>query len=567
MKRSVFSVSAIFLFIGIVSFWLVSKNKTVYLHQFVPPETLVYFDQHNLGELYSQSKDKSFIQAIKAIDFVSVSLDVGIDISYVEAIREILQFSKTDFFSELFDLFLSDHFSLALLPPHFNTSRSASLADVVLLCTPKKKLSLHSLSKKLDSEDLVTSSTGYGEHIITHLNISDKADIYCVAISNKLLVTLDKRTIRYALDIHDEVNREKLLEDYFYSELEVKRGESETFLFIASENIIHVLSKLIAENRIPFSFLEKILPSWKGVSAVGYSATYEDSMRHDSIELYYNKSLLKPHTADLLEEPSTLNPHIKVAPKDTLLYYWANTFNLPTMWKIYGEESGEEQASINFMESAISDLFGIPFEELLQLTGKNIHIILRQSTEKNILPVPNLTLMLDINNSNKTELLLNDFFKRNTIPQGNGVYRNMKFYYWGEEIQHGFQPIYSFHDSNILLSSSLQMFKSIVDSISDNTNVINSSSFAITGAELLQKNNSITYIQFSSLVDVMNNLIKYAAALLAIENPQKAPAIQAITREIILPLLNGMKMYETIAIRSYTDKGILHIDSKTLLSH
>jgi hypothetical protein len=528
--------------------------------QFLSEEVLVYFRHKDLGAILAEMRTTPLADAVGSINYARLALDIDCSLETVSKIRNLEKIVKSEQAALIFKEFFSKDFTVALLQEHKASDFAEFIHDnLIVIAEPSHNMTLPAMIGSLFRDDKHLTSAQYGKYVIYRIPIDADTSVSLVFVDKLMLATLEERTLRRALDRYDD-KLPNLEEDYFFSTLSEKYRKSYLFYFFAVDKLRHQFSGFFK----PQSYLQNLLIShlddWNGFTSGAYAASRDEHFSRDEITLHFNRDI-NSNAAHFLGIHPEKNREIYHAPKDTLLYYWTNTFDLSMMWKIYIDESGFDAATISEIETGIASLTDISFEEILDLPANNAHLLIGKPSPVDFVPVPNFSFICTLKDSAKTTSALQQFIDKNEIPHQTEFYRAVPLTYWGESRQKGLQPVFSVHEDVLYISSSIRTQKSVIDTIIDGNGIIESESFKIYAKDLLLPNNSTAYIRLSRLLVDLKELVKWSGTLIALQNRKTAYTSKIIIEDLVLPLIDGLKMYSTIATRSYIEDGKIIIES------
>ena len=148
------------------------------------------------------------------------------------------------------------------------------------------------------------------------------------------------------------------------------------------------------------------------------------------------------------------------------------------------------------------------------------------------------------------------------IPLNQKQYKGQDITYWGVAPQSGLQPAFCLVDDYLLLSNSIDLIQQIVTLQTDPTrNLLNSPAMKEVGGDLLEVNNSATYIHIALLADALKDLATWAGAMAVLQGPEMARNAEIIVNELVLPLLDGVAMYTQLGSRSIITEETIVLES------
>jgi hypothetical protein len=81
---------------------------------------------------------------------------------------------------------------------------------------------------------------------------------------------------------------------------------------------------------------------------------------------------------------------------------------------------------------------------------------------------------------------------------------------------------------------------------------------------LLQPSNLVMFARTAGLIDGLKELVSWAGTIIAIRDEKAGARSKILVDQVIVPLLEGMKMYRAKAVRSYTAPGEVVLESVVL---
>ncbi len=566
MKKLLFTI---FLFVSIGSslfyYQRVYKAESFFPELFLPEDVLVYINQKDFGFIAEDFKSKPLAKTISSIDFVRLALDLELSFETVNTIRNIRDFHSSPQATLLFEEYLNREFSFAMLQENETQTIDEFIRrNLLFFCKTKHGVSVQRLFGSLTSDNLQMKSTQYGEHVIYKVFLDKETTLSGVMVKKMLVLSLEEPILRAALDRYDE-NGANLSEDYFFKEQQQDTVGSLFFCLFKIDQLLNQFRHFIGnKSGIAGEFIAS-LENWEGFTAGAFSAYKEKKYAKNKLRLYFNQYELNKHTAHFLNIKPEKEPVMNNIPENVFFYYWTNTFDLKTMWEIYASESGEEDLVLDEFEKSIEQMAGISFSEILELPGNTINVILLEASTIDLVPVPNFSFIFNLKDKRKAEKAIQRLLIKNKIPHKKDRYKGVEYTYWGEDIQKGLQPVYAINGNNLYLSSSVKMNKDIVNTIKSGRNLVSTDKFKASAQDLLKSNNSCLFLELSELLDVLKKVAIWSGTMIAIQNRKAAHKSKILVNSLIIPLLDGLKMYSTVATRSYTEKGVVTVETTIAL--
>lgn len=533
---------------------------------FLPEDTIVYIHQKKLASWLSGFMETPMGKALRSVNFVEVALDMGLSLDHVESIRTIQDFFYSSGFAHVLQSFVKDDVTLALFNEETERGyKKFLLKNLMVIAKVERDWFFNEAARNMVGKKQGYSTALYGGYRVHRISLDKDIRLSVAQVENSMLVALDERTLRQALDRYDR-GMANLSENFFFSELNTTSNNADFFGYFSINTLRKRLLGFVGKDSEFGAHVSQFLAKWQGVAAGGFCSRRNTTMIRNVATLHFNGNNLNSDVEGLLKTPPGTDAFRDVSPEDTLLYYWTNTFDPSSLWDIYKKELQIPKAQARDFENIIAETAGFSFEDLLGLAGDNVHFILRRPSPVDPVPVPNFTMIIALKDREKAKTAMQQFFFQRDIPHKNDRYQGIPFTYWGEGMQKGLQPVYAFHDDALFLSSSIKMQLDVIDTMTGGMGMTSRYQFRQVGEEMRTPSNSFIYVQVHEALEIIKRFVVMAEAMFALQNRQAAHVSEKLVKGLVMPLLDGMKMYSHIAARSIIENGKLTIDSKITIT-
>jgi hypothetical protein len=524
---------------------------------FLPENVLFYIHQQDFSKHSSIFFETSLGRTVRSFNVVELALDLGLSLNVVDIIREIQQLMLTEEADTLYDEFFSNGCSLALLHGSPNIDYGDYLRkNLVLFTEPVHSYRTLDLMIKRITPKYNISSTQYGKHIIYRIQRTADIMVTFVSVKGKTLFTLDERTLRSMLDRYD-LQRNNFTENYFFTEFQKKNTRATLFSYLEVTPLIEHVTNLFNTGLANKTDFSSIL---KGFTSAILSYSKAGNSDKNTITMHYNANLVDKEILHFFQIPPEKDIHITTSPRDTLFYFWMNTFDIRRLWDLFVKSSNIDEVLLESIEENIALTAGLPFDNLLDLFGNRFHYILRKPSEVDPVPLPNFTLIFELTNADKAQSTLQQLFLLNEIPHGSDIYRDVPFTYWGNNMQTGLQPVYSIHDNYLFVSSSVKMQLDVISTMSEGNGLTTVYPFSSVGKELLLDNNSSTYVKVDGFVDFLKDFLSLGEAMFSRQNAEFEYQTKTFIYKILFPLLESLKMYSSVSSTGNFESGKVNLE-------
>ena len=179
------------------------------------------------------------------------------------------------------------------------------------------------------------------------------------------------------------------------------------------------------------------------------------------------------------------------------------------------------------------------------------------------IPIPRMLVAIKIKDPEKLLTVIKTLIDHYKIPLTKRNIDGTKMYFWGGVISAGeLQPGFAVTRNYLVLSSNRQQIREFIRGGEGFNTLKTKPEFQAVDIGLTGKNNSVNYIDSSNLTRLLKEIISWVGTMIAIQDRDTARRSKIIIDQLINPLLDGMAMFSTVGMRSYTDQNRIVIESK-----
>jgi hypothetical protein len=211
------------------------------------------------------------------------------------------------------------------------------------------------------------------------------------------------------------------------------------------------------------------------------------------------------------------------------------------------------------MAAWFEDHFGMKMERFLALFGHEFGFNVAEIRTSGFFPVPRICSCIELVDRDGVERILEKMIsglplRRDkvagvpviSIMAANGL----------------MQPSYALLEKFLVIADSRQQ---IVDILRvRGRRLVEDDDFRAVDMGLLQPSNLVMFVRSAGLVDGLKEFVSWAGTMIAIRNEKVGARSKILVDQVIVPLLEGMKMYRAKAVRSYTAPGEVVIKAVVL---
>ncbi|MBU4394477.1 MAG: DUF3352 domain-containing protein [Proteobacteria bacterium] len=555
---------------------------------FLPAEALVCIEQRDLGQLLDEFKVSRLGRAVTGIDYVKIAEGLGLPLEEVNRIRDMRkqldEFSNSPVFKEFF----GQEFTLGLLPvpdDSLDIPEKTMRASLLLIAKPRHNTDIIELLTSLFSGKLEQTSTQYGKYSLKQYLIDENNTLTTAIIDGYVIAAFDDRLVKESLDRYDS-KQGSLAQKKEYIRLRHDFIKAKLFTYVSMPALHGQLNRL-SETLDPVrkEGLQKVTDQWKGWEGLAFGAWQEKGLLRDKAVILFKKDLLDPLVGKMFTIQPVDNKTLTMVPAGVLGYYWTNTLNMNAFWEMFTLEMKDSAEQLKAMEQDVKTVTGVELPQLLSMFGSEAVVLLRKIATDGFIPLPDGAIFLKIEKEDDFMKMLKPLLAKNNIPTKTEEYKGVNLTTLEVSFHPSLQPVYALHQGYLILASTVDLVKNIVDSTAGDgkgrSNVAKSKD-GVSGAlisedsfkqvnqgldhGMTKKNNSVSFIRFSSLLHVVKELASWGGTMLSMQDREAAQRSKVMIEQLIFPLLDGLAMYEVIGSRSHIQDDALILESTTILA-
>lgn len=555
--------------LGILFFLKSRQEPAVQAADLLPADVLFYGEQHEFTEVYQDFLNSRFGKALIGLDYSAIEAELS---GAEERVQETENFWKkvnTVLESPGFNEFLGKEFAAALFPAKsFSTENPAKALEerLLLIARPRHNAQVLQFLVSFFSKDIEQSTVQYGAHTISRYQLDKDYRLSTATVQGLVLAGFDERLVRKSLDFHDN-RKDTLSGNKDFQRLRKNFKGSELFAYLSLPALFDqgrmIAGNLPQESREEFYTL---LNQWEGWGGAAYGAWHEKGLLKDKAEILFDRSKLDSGLAKLCDVHPAENKSLAMVPADSLFYYWTNILNLRVVWEMYAAQVTDRQPdAFDVLRQELRDGGNVELEELLDMIGNEFAVIVRDVGREGI-PLPKAAAIIQLKEPQRFLGVFNKLLEEAAIPISEKKYKGQAITYWGIAPQSGLQPAFTLIGNYLLLSNSYELVQQIVALRTDPSKaLLESPDLREVGGKLLEKNNSTTYIHIALFADALKELATWAGSMAILQGPEMAHNAEIVVNKLLLPLLDGVAMYNQYGSRSIITNDSIVLESTTIV--
>ena len=571
MKKTGVILGVVCIVAAVLYFLVTARLGKVTAADFLPIETLVCIEQRDLGQLLDEFKVSRLGRAVMGIDTTKIATDLGLAPEEINKIKDARKQLDDFLNSPVFQEVLGQEFTLALLPVPddvLDVPEKTAASSFLFIAKPRHNADLLEMMSSLFARKLEQTSTPHGKYSIKQYRLEEKKNLSVVTVAGYVIAAFDERLVQAGLDRYDS-KQKTLAQNKEYIRLHHDFIDAKLFTYVSMPALSRQISKLTATfEPDQKGDIQKALDQWKGWEGLAFGVWKEKGRVRDKGVVLFNKDKLNPLVAKMCSVQPGENKTLAMIPADILGYYWTNTLSMGTFWEMFIQEMKDSTAQIKAMEQDVKTFTGVELQQLIAMFGSEAVFLLKDVTTDGFIPLPNGAIFLKIDKEDEFIKMLQPLLVKTAIPFQNEDYKGVKLNILGVSLHPGLQPVYALHQGYLVMASTVDLMKKIVDG--GGSGLVGDGHFQQVNQGLNQGltkvNNSVSFVRFSSLLKMMKELANWGGTMLSMQAPEVALKSKVVIEQMILPLLDGLAMYEVIGSRSGIQNDAIVLESVMVLA-
>jgi hypothetical protein len=551
------------------------KAAVVTAAELLPEEVIVAIEQKDLGQLLDDFKVSRLGRTLVTLEYVKIASELGLPEEDVNKVRETREQIDMVLTSPLFQEFLGKEFTVALLPTSdvaMDSPEKTGKSSFLFIARPRHDADILALTSDLFAKKLEQTTITHGKHSLKQYQLDEKSTLTIVTLHGLVIAAFDEKLVQGCLDRYDSKdNRKKTLAtNSRYIRLRQDFIDAKLMVYASVPALQDQIGKLTDTlDPLQKEEVQKAFGQWQGLEELGFGVWQENGLIRDKGVVLFNKDKLDPLVKKAFMVQPVENKTLAMAPADILAYYWSNSLDLRMFWEMLTQEMKENAEQLQIMKKDVKNATGYKLSEIFQMVGSEFVILLKDIATDGFIPLPKAAIILKIEQEQEFAKMAQTLLTNVELPSHTDKYKGVALHALGVSLHPALQPVYALHQGYLVLSSTLDMAKQVVDS-QEGGGLLSENRFQQVNQGLDQKmnqnNNSVSYFNFSLLLEKLKELANWGGTMLSLQDPDSAQKAKVALEQLILPLLDGLAMFDVIGSRSFIQDDAMILESVTVLA-
>ncbi|WP_458777475.1 DUF167 domain-containing protein [Desulforhopalus sp. 52FAK] len=534
--------------------------------KFIPDNVLLYVEQRGGRAALESFKNSELGKQLDTIDFSKTAQKIGVSEHFTAVIDSIKNNYYKAFDNEVINEILGKRVGIAFFypPKEINSYTTSSFLkeNTLIIAEPYQNADLLAFLAKQYSTtkaDISFQSIQYGNHQILRI-MTPEGKLALSVIEGLIVASFNEKQLKLSIDAYDG-EHQTIAEIPSFIKAQEKFHKPDRFCYLPVETI-HIIANDLYDHVDPgfIPLIQEQLDHALGFTGAYYGAWSHSDTLQDKIIFTYNEGYTNNLVKNLLDTEPSNNTMLELTTADPLAYYWSNTIDLKHFLHYVPKDTPNPVTSyLNKLENLSQN----SVEGILSTLGQEVSLVVEKSGEDNFIPIPLAAAFFRIDPNIDLSEMVNYIVDAFEVPVIEQIYDSVTYLYWVASPQDGLQPLCGYWSNLFFIGNSAQLLERVIDGYNENSSILNNPKVKGIDPGITQKNNSITYLNNTQIIELSKRLLGVFATIITLEDKGKAAKARVILSEVIHPLFDGLKEYQRSCTRSYFEPGMVIIDSRT----
>ncbi len=535
--------------------------KKLAAEQMLPTETLATIRVEHFKQSIDKFRSSRLGTAIAGIDIRYVLTALEAPAASIQEAEELIMQVNDTLDSPWFDALFGQQVTLALLPTtihDFNNPSPEELSQaLVIVLRPKHPAKLLDWLKQMITRDIEITSENYNQWEINSFEVEAGVKVHYTMTDGLVVLALHRRPVVRCLDTLKEPAASLAKNpDYRAVEREFKdKSDLKVYCFLNLQEVYRLGSDIVSKNiddRPEYKLIEERISQMGGFYAAGYAA-YDDgsTLLQKKIVFMVDRAALEPQFARALDIKPETGAMLTMLPESTLGFTWQNTLDLKLYYDSLIESEDLKPEDIASVNAFLQGNFGVSVEDLINSFGPQWGLALQSIKTGGFFPIPELGIFIQSSHPDLAEQIIRQAAGKSDMPILTENYGSHEISYLQLPFGSDLSPGYIYINGYCILAVNTKIIKSYIDTIDSGQDVTKSDSFKAVDKGLTAKNNQLAYIKFDRLMDTVPEIMRWGSSMASMAKPDNAGQIALVAEQVVNPLVDGLKMFKTVGLRSF----------------
>ncbi len=561
MKKLMVVILAACLLAAGLWYYVRTPLKTVDPDRVLSADTLLTLECRDLKERLAKFRSTPLGKKLGEIDFAAAMKKLEAPPQWTKSYENFETRLKAVLQSQLFEEIFGRRAVLAWLPHkegalEFNDPLNL-IRQAVLVAQPRSRIELVELAGKVLSRNLVFTFEKYKEYEIRRFELRADLPVYYTLAKGLLIAASDRENIIRCIDQLDTLDGALVSVPNYQRLRPGKTGRVNTLVYGNIEGFFNMLKAGLKENA---EFQQKAA-LFNGLKHFGL-VSFQDERIQNHLRILFDAQALDPRNVPLYSRAPEIHQPLAWAPENPLLYYSVNTMDLNLKLQRDLADAGVREA---FADGFMKTTQMHP-DKLIDSLGHQFGLVIEDLRAGEFLPGARIAVFIELNETGPMNRLLKSLAEQLNIELSVQQKNGIDMHTLPLPLAGDFQPTFAFYRGFCLLASNGQIISDMIEKGENAPGLSNNPEFQAVLKGRPDAVNSLSYLKFDRMMDAIRELLEWGRRMAGLENAKRSEQLTILNDEVIFPLLEGLKMYQSMGSFAQLKEGEMEAYSFTRLA-
>ena len=243
-------------------------------------------------------------------------------------------------------------------------------------------------------------------------------------------------------------------------------------------------------------------------------------------------------------------------PSNLLVYFWTNWFDLKTWWRtsqIWG--SDVEGGMADDIAAWLEKQTGMSMNGFLSLFSQEFGFNVDSISNSGFIPVPRICICFGMKDREQVKRILEKMIIGLPVRRTEVAGMEIVSFILADGLM---QPSYAILDKFLVIADGRDQIENLLRGNPER--LVDDADFLEVDTGMAQPSNMLLFVRVEKLNEELKEIISWAPTLIGIRDQKAAARSDVLVKRVLLPLLDGLKMYRAEGIRSYSTPGEVIFD-------
>ncbi|MCW7752879.1 hypothetical protein OOT00_02655 [Desulfobotulus sp. H1] len=575
-KVGIFVALAVIVAAGAVAWYAMKPAGKItgwQIAEVLPADTLVFIEITNAEKQMESLLSSPLGRSVGEMDMEAALYQLGDDPFLLETWRTLEEKISSPLNRRLFYALFGRQAGMAIFPEAMEEGHGPGVIapGVAFVAKPVGDAALISFMAQWVPDLKTEALPPYQGQEIRVLRFDNEVDLYTGTWKGLLLMAFDLQTLQRMLDV--SAQRVASLGDHPPFGAMVREFESTDRSFFVYADMPALTAALDEPmeyllggvGMAVWSQLRGQMKGFKELVWIGFDESREMQVSEGRISM--DQKAMDPEFRSVINIPARKSLPLGMAPADTQFFFWNGTFDI--RYSIESQFQRKEDL-VEFYEG-FESFAGFSFDEFVAAFGQDLAVLTTGVNTRGMFLIPDLALIIASPSPDRLSAFLDglltqvESFIHTPFEREQEMVQDIALISAISPLGDDIVPAWAAMDGYFIVGLKPDSVRAVIQAARSGSGLTADPVFQAVAEGMDGKTHGVSYIRFDALMATCMEIADWSLQRTRMMNPWQAEPQAVLVREILSPLLSGLKMYEAIGSYTTYEKDRVVMQTRTKL--